>query len=182
MLEKEPVENQVQTSPVTPRLQVRMHPKPEGSGYGHGGARVGAGRRKGVPNKITNTFRDVLLQAVSEVGDSQEVGKDGQGGLLGYLKMCGVLERKTTLLLLGRILPLKINTEVKRVKETMSIEEAVADLKVCGLDGLLAFYLSRYPIGRDEENCSWASAIDVSLADKPIDVTPPEEDDAENDT
>jgi hypothetical protein len=31
-----------------------------------------------VPNKVTSTFRDVLTQAVSEIGDSQEVGKDGQ--------------------------------------------------------------------------------------------------------
>jgi hypothetical protein len=130
-------------------------------------------RRPGVPNKVTSTFRDVLTQAVSEVGDSQEVGKDGQGGLLGYLKMCGILERKTTLLLLGRILPLKITAEVKQIKETMTIEEAVADLKACGMDEMLAFYLTRYPVGRDEEDTAWADLIDLSLArDPPIDVTP----------
>jgi hypothetical protein len=61
------------------------------------------------------------------------------------------------LLLLGRILPQKITTETKQLKETMSIHEAVADLKACGLDPLLAFYLKRYPIGRDEEDTSWAS-------------------------
>jgi hypothetical protein len=65
----------------------------------------------------TSTFGDVLLAAVSEVGDSREEGKDGQGGLLGYLKMCSVLERKTTLILVGRILPLKISTEVKQVND-----------------------------------------------------------------
>jgi hypothetical protein len=184
MLEKEPVENQVQPSPVTPGLQVRMHPKPEGSGYGHGGARVGAGRRKGVPNKITNTFRDVLLQAVSEVGDSREEGVDGQDGLLGYLKKAAVREEKTILLLLGRILPLKISTEVKQVKEMMSIGEAVADLKACGMDEMLAFYLTRYPIGRDEEDTAWADQIDVTLVrDPPIDVTPVTPDkDGSNDT
>jgi hypothetical protein len=63
------------------------------------------------------------LQAVSEVGDSEEVGKDGQGGLLGYLKKCSVLERKTTLMLVGRILPLKISTEVKEVKETIPLKK-----------------------------------------------------------
>src|ERR1700730_5619678 len=64
------------------------------------------GRPKGSQNKITSTFRDVLLQALSEVGDSREEGVDGQGGLLGYLKKAAVREEKTTLLLIGRILPL----------------------------------------------------------------------------
>jgi hypothetical protein len=119
----------------------------------------------------------VLLQAVSEVGDSREEGKDGQGGLLGYLKKAAIREEKTMLMLVGRILPLKISTEVKQVKETMTIYEAIADLKACGLDELLAFYLTRYPIGRDEENTEWADMIDVSLAkDLPIDVTPPKDD------
>jgi hypothetical protein len=111
----------------------------------------------------------VLLQAVSEVGDSKEVGKDGQGGLLAWLKVCAVEERKTTLLLVGRILPLKITTEVKQLKETMTIHEAVADLKALGLDELLAFYLKRYPIGRDEKDASWAEGIDITLARDPLD-------------
>jgi hypothetical protein len=106
----------------------------------------------------------VLLQAVSEVGDSREEGKDGQGGLLGYLKKAAIREEKTMLMLVGRILPLKISTEVKQVKETMTIYEAIADLKACGLDELLAFYLTRYPIGPDEKNTEWADMIDVTLA------------------
>jgi hypothetical protein len=48
---------------------------------GHAAARAPPAAQKAV----ATTFRDVLLQAVSEVGDSQEVGKDGQGGLLGFL-------------------------------------------------------------------------------------------------
>jgi hypothetical protein len=75
-------------------------------------------------------------------------------------------------LLMGRILPLKVTTEVKQLKEKMTIHEAVADLKACGLDPLLAFYLQRYPIGRDEADPSWAEGIDTSLAfDLSIDVT-----------
>jgi len=58
--------------------------------------------------------------------------------------------------MMARILPLKISTEVKRVKEKISLEEAVAELKECGLDEMLAFYLKRYPIEPDEENTAWA--------------------------
>jgi hypothetical protein len=113
-----------------------------------------------------------------QVGDSKEVGKDGQGGVLGYLKVSAVEERKTFLLLMGRILPLKISAEVKQVEEEMSIEEAVADLKACGQDEMLAFYLKRYPLERDEENRAWADLIDVTILDHPatdkpaIDVSP----------
>jgi len=183
MLDKIEPKNQVSPA-VTPGLQPgRSHPATDGAFTpGHGGTRAGAGRPRGSANKITNAFRDVLLQAVSEVGDSQEVGKDGQGGLLGYLKMCSVLERKTTMLLLGRILPLKITTEVKQVKEEMSIEEAVADLKACGLDELLAFYLKRYPIEPDEENTGWADMINLTLAPDPANLALGTENDIESDT
>jgi hypothetical protein len=129
-------------------------------------------------NKVSSTFRDVLLQAVSEVGSSRKVGEDGNDGLLAYLKVAAVKQENTTLLLLGRILPMKINTEVKEIKETMTIYEAIADLKACGMDELLAFYLTRYPIGPDEKNTEWADMIDVSLAPDlpPTDVTPKESD------
>jgi hypothetical protein len=50
------------------------------------------------------------------------------------------------------------------------------------MDEMLAFYLKRYPLERDDENRAWADMIDVSLAkDPPIDVTPPK-DDTGNDT
>jgi hypothetical protein len=187
MIEKEHEKNQsLLPSPVSPGLRVGLgRPAPDGR-HGNGGARPNAGRPKGSPNKITQTFRDVLLQAVSEVGDSQEVGKDGQGGLLSYLKMCAVLERKTVLMLVGRVLPLKITTEVREIREKMTIHEAVADLKACGLDPLLALYLQRYPIGPDEEDRSWMEGIDTTIDTTLVDVTPevptPKESDTVNDT
>jgi hypothetical protein len=148
-----------------------------------------AGRPKGSRNKITQTFRDVLLQAVSEVGSSREVGKDGGDGLLAYLKVAAIKQENTTLMLLGRILPLKISTEVKQVKETMTIDEAVADLKACGMEPMLALYLQRYPIERDEKNTEWAKTIDMSLAPDPLadtvaleeSVTESQKDDTGND-
>jgi hypothetical protein len=63
--------------------------------------------------------------------------------------------------------------EVKQLKEKISLEEAVAELKACGMDELLALYLKRYPIDPDEENTEWANMIDVTLAPDPLlDVTP----------
>jgi hypothetical protein len=80
MIEKEHEENQSPSlSPVSPKLQIGLTPRPAPDGrHGNGGARRNAGRPRGSPNKVTSTFRDVLTQAVSEIGDSQEVGKDGQ--------------------------------------------------------------------------------------------------------
>ena len=136
-------------------------------------ARNKGGRPKGSQNKVTATFRDAMLLAAQELGDTQEVGKDGQGGLLGYLKVCGVLERKTFMLMMARILPLKISAEIKQLKEKISLEEAVAELKACGMDEMLALYLKRYPIGSDEANTAWADLIDGTLApDSLVDVTP----------
>jgi hypothetical protein len=168
MLDKIEAKNQTSTV-VTPSLQVGRSTNDTSFKPGRGGSRAGSGRPRGSPNKITNTFRDVLLQAVSEVGTSREVGVDGEGGLLGYLKVAAVREERAVLMLLGRILPLKITTEVKKLKETMTIEEAVADLKACGMDKMLAFYLKRYPLERDDENAEWARLIDTT-----IDTTLPE--------
>jgi len=62
MFEKESGKNQ--TSPITPGLQLARPGDPGGPAM-RGGARPGAGRPKGVANKITNTFRDLLLQTAT---------------------------------------------------------------------------------------------------------------------
>jgi hypothetical protein len=56
-LEKEPTGNQVSPlSPVTPGLQpAQSHPNPHTAIGTHDGPRPGAGRPKGVPNKVTQT-------------------------------------------------------------------------------------------------------------------------------
>jgi hypothetical protein len=131
-------------------------------------ARNKGGRPKGSQNKITATFRDAMMLAAQETGDSQEVGKDGEGGLLGYLKVCSVLERKTFMLMMARVLPMKISAEVKQMRERMSIGEAVAELKACGLDELLALYFTRYPLEPDELDEPWAKMINLDAAPDPL--------------
>jgi hypothetical protein len=60
----------------------RSHPAPPNTLIRgtNGGVRPGSGRPKGALNKLTSTLRDLVMQAATEVGDSREVGKDGQGG------------------------------------------------------------------------------------------------------
>jgi hypothetical protein len=73
--------------------------------------------------------------------------------------------------------------DAEQDKETMTIEEAVADLKACGMEPLLALYLKRYPIERDDGDPEWAKMIDVSLAPDPLaDVLASEKDDTGNNT
>jgi hypothetical protein len=74
----------------------------------------------------------LLVRAVTEVGDSIVPGQDGKGGLLGYLKVSAVVERKTVMILLGRALPLQVNATVAH-KTILSREEAIAELKLLGL-------------------------------------------------
>jgi hypothetical protein len=171
MTEKESSRNQF--SPISPGLQPALaRPGHHNVATGrNGGARPGAGRPKGVPNKVTQTFRDLIMQAASEVGDSREEGEDGHGGVLGYLKKAAIREEKTFLLMMARILPMKVTSEVKHFKERISIEEAVAELKACGLDEMLAAYLKRYPLEPEEMDEPWAKMIDMSMAPE-IDMTP----------
>jgi hypothetical protein len=62
MVEKVPSGNQV--SPIAVGLQpAQSRDVP----HIHGGARPGAGRKPGVPNKTTTTFRDLITQAATEV-------------------------------------------------------------------------------------------------------------------
>jgi hypothetical protein len=43
-----------------------------------------------------------------------------------------IKERKTFKLMMARILSTKIHSEVRQVKENLSLTEAVAELKACG--------------------------------------------------
>jgi hypothetical protein len=111
-------------------------------------------------------LRELILRAAEEVGDSQEVGKDGNGGALAYLKVSAIKERKTSQLMMARILSTKIHSEVRQVKENLSLMEAVAELKARGLDPRLAFFLNGYSVERDEEDSAFADLIDVTILDQ----------------
>jgi hypothetical protein len=66
----------------SPGLKPPLRPNP-----GRGGARPGAGRPKGVPNKITSTFRDFVIQAVAEAKTTKSCNNLGfaRGSFSGVL-------------------------------------------------------------------------------------------------
>jgi len=90
------------------------------------------GRPRGAQNKLTKSLKALLVRAATEVGDSTVPGEDGKGGLLGYLKVSAVKQRRTFMIVLGRALPIQVNATVAH-KTILSREEAIAELKQRGL-------------------------------------------------
>ena len=72
-----------------------------------GGARPGAGRPKGSPNKVTTQLKEAILRAAEESGEDQR-GKDG---LIGYLRRVANDDVKAFSGLLGKVLPLQVTGE-----------------------------------------------------------------------
>lgn len=64
------------------------------------------GRPKGVKNKTTRIIKDAIMLA------AESVGADGYGkhGLVGYLERIAIKEPKAFCILLGKLLPLQIQT------------------------------------------------------------------------
>ena len=66
----------------------------------NGGKRPGAGRKPGVPNKVTALLKDAILEAATLAG--------GKSGLVGYLQKQAALTPASFLSLLGKVLPMQI--------------------------------------------------------------------------
>jgi len=71
-------------------------------GKGHGGAREGAGRKKGVPNRLTVALKDAILAAGERAG--------GKEGLTGYLTMLARDNSSAYAGLLAKVLPTTLST------------------------------------------------------------------------
>ncbi len=67
---------------------------------GHGGKRQGAGRKRGVPNKLTAHVREAVENAFSALG-----GED-------YLVKVAKEDPRTFCTLLGKILPTQVDAQV----------------------------------------------------------------------
>jgi hypothetical protein len=67
-----------------------------------GGGKPGPGRKRGIPNKATGLLKDAILQAAEEAG--------GKGGLVGYLTLQARKHPAAFLALIGRVLPLQMQS------------------------------------------------------------------------
>ena len=68
---------------------------------GHGGKRQGAGRKRGVPNKLTAHIREAVENAFLEVGDED------------YLVKVAKEDPRTFCTLLGKILPTQVEAKAE---------------------------------------------------------------------
>lgn len=75
---------------------------------------AGKGRPKGSQNKVTVSLRTALGLASVSVGDQLHAdGVTQHGGLVGYLEHLALMEPKAFAALLGKLLPVEIQAEVK---------------------------------------------------------------------
>jgi hypothetical protein len=120
------------------------------------------GRPKGSRNKLTKSITELLLRAAAEVGDSITPGEDGKGGVLGFLKVSAVTERRAYLALIGRALPVQVNARVTP-KPTMTLDEVAAELRARGLPPQLIEYLRSVDdeLGEDDEPDPYDDPIDL---------------------
>ncbi len=65
-----------------------------------GGRRPGAGRKKGVPNRLGSNLKEAILEAAERAG--------GQGGMVAYLQMQAAANPGPFLSILGKVLPLQV--------------------------------------------------------------------------
>lgn len=64
-----------------------------------GGKRPGAGRKKGVPNRLTGELKDMILGALEDAGGREYLQKRATENPVAFLS------------LLGRVLPLQVSGE-----------------------------------------------------------------------
>lgn len=68
-----------------------------------GGFRPGAGRKPGIPNKISGDLKQAILDAADRAGAGE--------GVVGYLQTQAVLNPGPFLSLLGKVLPMQVTGE-----------------------------------------------------------------------
>jgi hypothetical protein len=96
--------------------------------HGHGGAREGAGRKRGVPNFYTREVKEALINAMNRWGEDG-LGKDGMEGF--FFKMCR--ERPDIVMAAAmKIIPTQMTVERKQTVYP-SFEELKKKLEELGL-------------------------------------------------
>ena len=96
-------------------------PKPNATSFRRGRQKTG-GRRRGTPNRNTQLLREVVLLAAAAAGSEK-----GKNGLFLYLK--GVAKKKPAIFvpLLGKILPLQV--ESQQISKTEVTYRGAAEIR-----------------------------------------------------
>lgn len=82
----------------------------------NGGRREGAGRKKGVPNKITTQLKEAILAAAEAAG--------GKGGTVGYLTKLAHENTGAFAGLLGKVLPMTIAGDPENPVQVLTYSDA----------------------------------------------------------
>ncbi len=108
----------IEKKPRFVRAESRLTPK---------GVRYG-GRQKGTPNRLPVLLKDALMEAAERAGNHlAPVGKRGEAatGLVNYLTHQAVYNPQSFLPLLGKVLPLQIDTGGAPILQVQNIEIVV---------------------------------------------------------
>lgn len=83
---------------------------------------AGKGRPKGTPNKTTAKLKDAILLAAEQSGRN----KNGEDGLVGYLRRVADEDVKSFSTLLGKVLPIQVSGDKDNPLVTVTRVEMVA--------------------------------------------------------
>jgi len=101
-----------------------------------------AGRKKGVPNRLTREIKEAIIAACEQHGSD---GK-GTGGLQGYFEMLAKEERKSMAMLLRAVMPLQVNATVQPIKTYKTTDEIKAALRERGIPPVTIFRLEYHDL------------------------------------
>jgi hypothetical protein len=93
----------------------------------------GSGRKRGTPNRMTTTLKEAVVAAAELVGQKQLNEKTGEyepgeGGLVGYMVHLALHNERAFAMLLGRVLPMHINADMRLEPKRYETEEEVRAL------------------------------------------------------
>jgi hypothetical protein len=110
------------------------------------GHRKRAGRRKGVPNRLTRDIREALIAATIASG----YDKKGKDGLMGYFKRVADNDMRTHIVMLRSIMPRLIEANVRHEKPYLTEAEVLAELKARGLPPETMFHLRFHEVPAED--------------------------------
>jgi hypothetical protein len=99
-----------------------------------------AGRKEGVPNRLTREIKEAIVAACEQHG----CDGTGTGGLQGYLFLLAKEERQSMAMLLRAVMPLQVSTTVHPPKTYRSPDEIKAALKERGIPQVTIYRLEHH--------------------------------------